>query len=74
MSENVYPLPAVRGPERGEHRVGLVDIYFNAELSAGDPAKPGPRQGVWDGAGTGRALPEKSREGTCRSIRCLYCN
>lgn len=41
MSENVYPLAAVRGPERGEHHFGLVDIYFNDELSAGDPAKPG---------------------------------
>lgn len=29
--ENICPLPAVRGPERGEHHVGLVYIYFNDE-------------------------------------------
>lgn len=69
MPENVYPLPAVRGPEQREHRVGLMDIYFNEELSAGDPAKPGPRQG-----GRGVTGTQGSREGPCRSIRCLCCN
>lgn len=54
MSENVYPLPAVRGPERGEHHVWLVDIYLNEELSAGDPAEPGPKGAVgygWNSQG-----------------------
>lgn len=45
MSENVYRLPAVRGPEQRKHHVGLVDICFNEELSEEDPAKPGSRQG-----------------------------
>lgn len=34
--------------------MGIVDIYFNEELSAGDPAGPGPRQG---GCGTAREQP-----------------
>lgn len=69
MSENVYPLAAVRGPERGEHHFGLVDIYFNDELSAGDPAKPGPGQGGWGMAEKARAFSEESREGTADPSR-----
>lgn len=49
MSENIYPLPAVRGPEQGEHHGGLVDICFNEELCR-RPCQARPKAG-WLGCG-----------------------